>query len=129
MRKEASLHSVLRVGRCPKTQKRKMSRNNLDKVLKRIEKSEEKSLKILFKQRKDLLKALEDNERLIETKLTRGASPQENKLEQEIDKLTKVIAVLQGSTVPRSGPSITKTLPTFLRRHFPAPPPPIYTPL
>ncbi len=67
-----------------------MSRNNIDKVLKRIEKGEEKSLKILFKQRKDLLKALEDNERLIETKLTRGANAQENKVEQEIEKLTRV---------------------------------------
>ncbi len=67
-----------------------MSRSNLDKVLRRIEKSEEKSLKILFKQRKDLLKALEDNERLIESRLNRGATPQEVKLEQEIDKLTKV---------------------------------------
>jgi len=76
------------------------SRENLNKVLRRIEKSEEKGLKLLAKQRKDLLKALEDNGRLIEAsgggggggggRRNSGVTKEEAKLEAEAEKLARV---------------------------------------
>ena len=63
---------------------------NVEKRIRKIEKTEEKSLKILYKQKKDLVKALQENEKVIEVKVSKG-SPQEEKMEQEIYKLTKVI--------------------------------------
>lgn len=62
---------------------------NVEKRIRKIEKTEEKSLKILYKQKKDLVKALQENEKVIEVKVSKG-SPQEEKMEQEIYKLTKV---------------------------------------
>lgn len=64
-------------------------RDNIDKQIRKIEKSEEKALKILSKQRRDLSKALDENEKIITQKLGKG-TPAELKLEAEIDKLTKV---------------------------------------
>ena len=63
--------------------------NNLEKRLKKISRSEEKAGKILNKQRKDLIKAIEENEKLIDQRLSKG-TPSEVKLDQEIEKLTKV---------------------------------------
>lgn len=63
--------------------------DNIEKQIKKIEKSEEKNIKILNKQHKALTKALDDNERLIEQKLDKG-TPAELKLEAEIEKLEKV---------------------------------------
>ena len=67
-----------------------LNRASDKKLLKKIEKSEEKSLKILNQQKRDLVKAIERNEVAIEQKLTKG-TPAEVKVEAEIDKLTKVI--------------------------------------
>lgn len=64
-------------------------RDNIEKRIRKIEKSEEKARKILIKQRRELLKALDDNEKLIDQKLNK-AWPQEVKIEAEIEKLTKV---------------------------------------
>ena len=71
-----------------------MSGDNIDKQIRKIEKSEEKAVKILNKQHRDLSKALEDNEKLIEQKLEKG-TPTELKLEAEIEKLEKVRITLQ----------------------------------
>lgn len=63
--------------------------SNLEKRLRKIEKSEDKAIKILNKRKKDLLKAIEENDKLIEQRLNKG-TPAELKIEQEIEKLTKV---------------------------------------
>ena len=44
----------------------------------------------LEKRRRELAKALDDNERLIEAAVTRGRSDKELKLEADIDKLARV---------------------------------------
>ena len=59
--------------------------DNIDKQIRKIEKSEDKAIKILNKQHRDLSKTLDANERLIEQKLDKG-TPVELKLEAEIEK-------------------------------------------
>jgi low affinity Fe/Cu permease len=71
----------------------KMSRKDIDKRLRKIEKGEEKALKILSKQRKELLRALEENEKMIGQRLNKG-TPAELKVEAEIEKLTQVKIIL-----------------------------------
>ena len=44
----------------------------------------------LEKRRRELAKALDDNERMIEANVTRGRSDKELKLEVDIDKLARV---------------------------------------
>lgn len=62
---------------------------NLDKQMRKIEKREEKAVKVLTQQRRDLIKAIQDNEKLIEQHMAKG-TPAEIKLENEIEKLAKV---------------------------------------
>ena len=64
--------------------------DGVEKRLKKIEKSEDKAIKSLTKRRKDLSKAIEENDKLIDTRLNKG-TPAEIKLENEIAKLKNVI--------------------------------------
>ena len=48
------------------------------------------SFQSLEKRRRELARALDDNERLIEAAVTRGRSDKELKLEADIDKLARV---------------------------------------
>ncbi len=67
-----------------------MSRkDHIDRRLRKIEKSENKALKMLYKQRKELDRAIDDNQKLIDQKLSRG-TPAENKIEAEVEKLEAV---------------------------------------
>ena len=64
-------------------------RDNIDKQMRKLEKSEEKAVKILNKQHRDLLKLIGENDKMIENRLNKG-TPQETKLETEIEKLERV---------------------------------------
>jgi F0F1-type ATP synthase membrane subunit b/b' len=65
-------------------------KDNIEKRLRKIEKEEGKAAKALGKRRKDLAKALSDNETMVEQAVTRGRTTTELKLESEIEKMTKV---------------------------------------
>ena len=68
--------------------------NSDKKLLKKIEKAEEKSLKLLDQQKRDLDKAIARNDAIIEAKLAKG-TPAENKVEAEINKLRRKLDVLE----------------------------------
>ena len=74
--------------------RRRTSADLVDKAMRRAEKEEEKMARSLQKQHKELAKALEKNERLIEASLGK-ATPQEQKLNAEIEKLERVIFHLE----------------------------------
>lgn len=67
---------------------------NLDKQMRKIEKREEKAVKVLTQQRRDLIKAIQDNEKLIEQHMAKG-TPAEIKLENEIEKLAKRLEMMK----------------------------------
>ena len=62
-------------------------KGGVEKRLKKISKQEAASLKLLEKQEVELVKAVEENEKLVETILTKE-TPAEVKIRTEIDKLT-----------------------------------------
>eukprot|EP00096_Caligus_rogercresseyi_P004546 TRINITY_DN18870_c0_g1_i1.p2 TRINITY_DN18870_c0_g1~~TRINITY_DN18870_c0_g1_i1.p2 ORF type:complete len:157 (-),score=45.88 TRINITY_DN18870_c0_g1_i1:1504-1974(-) len=68
--------------------------NGLEKIMKKIEKNDDKTVKILNKQKKELLKALEENEKLIQQRLGKSA-PTEIKLDLELERLTKRLSVIK----------------------------------
>ncbi len=65
-------------------------KDNIERRLRKIEKEEAKATKLLSKRRRDLAKALDDNERMVEQAVARGKSPAEAKLESDIEKLARV---------------------------------------
>ena len=85
---------------------------DITKRLRKIEKSEEKALKILCKQRKDLIKALEDTDKLIIKKIDKG-TPEEAKLEAEIEKLAQVSTTMCNFTM--LGTRGLSHMPSYLR--------------
>ncbi|TRY61880.1 hypothetical protein TCAL_03174 [Tigriopus californicus] len=76
----------------------RLANTNLDKQMRKIEKSQEKAVKILTKQRRDLTKAIQDNEKLIEQHMAKG-TPAEIKLESEIEKLAKRLETMKEEMV------------------------------
>eukprot|EP00095_Tigriopus_kingsejongensis_P006704 maker-scaffold25_size650667-snap-gene-3.24 protein:Tk06704 transcript:maker-scaffold25_size650667-snap-gene-3.24-mRNA-1 annotation:"hypothetical protein TRIADDRAFT_21397" len=71
---------------------------NLEKQMRKIERSEEKSAKLLTKQRRDLAKLIQDNDKLIEQQLAKG-TPAELKLESEIEKMAKRLEAMKEEMV------------------------------
>ncbi|CAB4059942.1 unnamed protein product [Lepeophtheirus salmonis] len=68
--------------------------SGLEKRMRKIEKNEDKAVKILNKQKKELLKAIDENEKIIQQKLAKTA-PAEIKLELELEKLNKRVDVVK----------------------------------
>ena len=67
--------------------------NPVEKRLRKISKQETASLKLMEKQEQELVKAVEENVRAVETRLSKE-TPAEAKLKAEIDRLTKRLATL-----------------------------------
>ena len=63
-------------------------KDGIGKRLRKISKQEAASLKLLEQQESELVKAVEENERLLETILTKE-TPREVKIRLEMEKLTK----------------------------------------
>ena len=63
-------------------------KGGMEKRLKKISKQEAASIKLLEKQESELLKAMEENDKLVETILGKE-SPAEVKIMADIEKLTK----------------------------------------
>ena len=63
-------------------------KDGIGKRLRKISKQEAASLKLLEQQESELVKAVEENERLLETILTQE-TPREVKIRLEMEKLTK----------------------------------------
>ena len=68
-------------------------KGGVEKRLKKISIQEAASMKLLEKQEIELVKAVEENERLVETVLVKQ-SPAEAKIRSEIDKLTRKLKQL-----------------------------------
>ena len=68
-------------------------KGGMQKRLKRISKQEAASLKLLEKQESELVKAVEENDKLVETILGKE-SPAEVKIREEIEKLTRKLQQL-----------------------------------
>ena len=67
--------------------------NPVERRLRKISKQEAASLKLLEKQEVELVKAVEENAREVETRLARE-TPAEAKLKAEIDRVTRRLANL-----------------------------------
>ena len=68
-------------------------KEGIGKRLKKISKQEAASLKLLEQQEVELMKAMEENERLLDATITKE-TPREVKINAEIEKLTKKIEQL-----------------------------------
>ena len=68
-------------------------KEGIGKRLKKINKQEAASLKLLEQQEAELVKAVDENERLLEATLTKE-TPREVKIKAEIEKLTKKVEEL-----------------------------------
>ena len=67
--------------------------NPVERRLRKISKQEAASLKLLEKQEEELARAVEENQRIVEERLAKE-SPQEIKIKEEMEKLTKKLGGL-----------------------------------